>query len=358
MNTSLKVISILTFLLAAAPALAQETEATIAEEQKIEKAPEVPQSVAALTGESSTKEREFPLGGLAIFEQVLGLGTFVDDPDTRIPYYGWSLSLRPKYYVTNQFTIEARFDLSQELTATYGTSTTKARQVMPSDTLVTFRYQNAYKGEYTWDIGISPFLRIGAPSSYESRDRNLLLSLGAGFDLSRMFGEHVYMVYTFRFTKNFNSLPGQSVSDEVALIRMHGSEAVGSGEVFTGEPAVSMSVFNNLLTTFIIDEQWSISLQLGILNAWNYALAPSERDDKTSEYAKTPDNGLFHGSDKTYGVIDVTYQPWEHVGFSLGISSIQPAKTADGSSIRFPFFDFTSAPNNYTNFYFDVYATF
>jgi hypothetical protein len=377
MKMALRVASVLAIVLVAVAARAQETpapagdatpaaaapEATVAETaapaaEDTKANQEVPQSVAVLTGETSTTERAFPLGGIVILEQLLGLGTFVDDPNARVPYYGWSLSLRPKYYITSQLTVEARFDISQELTTSSQTSTTKPRQVMPSDTFVTVRYQNAYKGEYTWDIGISPFIRIGAPSSYQSRDRNLYLSLAAGFDLSRMFGEHVYLSYTFRYTKNFNGLPGQSVGSDVALIRTHGSEAVGSGEVFTGEPAVSMSVYNSLLASFIINAEWSISLQLGILNAWNYALGPSTADQYTSEYAKTSSNGLFHGSDKTYGTLDVTYQPWEHVGFSLGISSIQPAKTADGSGFRFPFFDFRSAPNNYTNFYFDIYATF
>jgi len=36
----------------------------------------------------------------------------------------------------------------------------------------------------------------------------------------------------------------------------------------------------------------------------------------------------------------------------------EPAKTADNKRFRFPFFDFSSEGNNYTNVYFDVFATY
>ncbi|MBM4397861.1 MAG: hypothetical protein FJ087_19525 [Deltaproteobacteria bacterium] len=310
----------------------------------------VPDSVAILTGGTAGGGRKSPFGGIVILEQSLGVGTFVDNQYARTPSYAWLLSLRPRYYFTNKLSAELRFDITQELTTSYGTSTTYKRQVMPSDLLLTVRYHPVYRIPVV-GIGISPFVRLGAPTSYESRYRNLYLSTAAGLDLNRLLGP-VYLNYTFRTTKNFNRTTVATVTGPVAVFRQAGAEDLGGGEVATGDNNVEWSIFNSLMATFILSDEWSVSLQLAIANSWIYKSYAN--DALTAEYAK-PGRGQ---RDRTYGTIDVSYQPWEHFGFSLGVSSTQPAKTADNKSFRFPFFDFTSEGNNYTTFYFDVYATY
>ena len=346
----------------AAPAAAADQPAAAALDQPVEPVAEgevpktedagVPRSVALLTGGDTGAERSFPLGGLVLFDQSVGVGTFVADKYARNPYYAMVLSLRPKYYFTNQLTLEGRFDLSAELTKSFTSTTTAPRQVMPSDLFFTLRYQNAYQGKYTGDIGISPFLRIAAPTSFESRYRNQYLSLGVGFDLSRMIGEHVFLGYTLRASKYFNRTTTATVTGPVAVARSRGAEDMGSGEVSTGTPNVEWSLLDSLVGSYIINDQWSVSLSLSIINSWTYDVSPADR--QTSANAKTGRGQR----DETWGVLDVSYQPWEHVGFSLGLSSRQPAKTEDNSAFRFPFFDFRSLANNFTNLYFDVYATF
>ncbi len=336
-----------------ASATVEAPAAAPAEESETKRLDEgaVPNSVAVLTGGDTGAERAFPLGGLVLLDQSLGVGTFVSDSYARNPYYAILVSLRPKYYFTNQLTLEGRFDFQAELTKSYQSGTNAPRQVMPGDLMFTLRYQNAYRGDYTAGIGISPFLRIAAPTSYESRYRNLYLSLAVGFDLSRMLGEHVFLSYSLRATKNFNRTTTATVTGPVAVIRSRGNEDLGNGEVATGDPNVEWSVYNSLLGSFIINDQWSISLILAISNSWTYDVGSA---GASSSYAKSGRGQR----DKTVGVIDLTYQPWEHFGFSLGLMSVQPAKTEDNSAFRFPFFDFRSMPNNYTNMYFDVYATY
>lgn len=327
---------------AAAPATPAKPEAKTGDE--------VPESVAILTGGTAAGKRKFPFGGIAILEQSLGVGTFVANEYARTPYYAYLVSLRPRYYITDQLSAELRFDFSQELTVSSGTSTTYKRQVMPADLLLTVRYQDVYKIPKV-GIGISPFVRIGAPTSYESRYRNLYVSTAAGFDLTKLLGP-VFLDYTLRATKNFNGTTTATVTGPVAVVRRQGAEDLGNGEVATGDNNVEWSVFNSLMATFILSDQWSISLQLAIANSWTYD-GPG-KDALASDYAK----GGRGQRDKTYGVLDVTYQPFEHFGFSAGISSTQPAKTADNKSFRFPFFDFSSEGNNYTTFYLDVFATY
>mgnify|MGYP001570243132 FL=1 len=62
--------------------------------------------------------------------------------------------------------------------------------------------------------------------------------------------------------------------------------------------------------------------------------------------------------DTTWGTIDLSYSLTDNWGLSFGVTSYQSAKTSDGQSIRFPFFDFRSFADNNTSFYFDVRYTF
>jgi long-subunit fatty acid transport protein len=55
--------------------------------------------------------------------------------------------------------------------------------------------------------------------------------------------------------------------------------------------------------------------------------------------------------DTTSGSIEVAYAFDDHWSLAGGIASSQPAKTAGGKSLRFPFFDFISPANNYTGYY-------
>jgi hypothetical protein len=312
----------------------------------------VPDSVAILTGSATGNARKAKFGGIVVLEQSLGLGTFVADEYARNPYYGWSLTLRPRYFFTNKLFAELRFSIQGELTESYTTSTRYKRQVMPSDLFLTLKYQNLYTIPVL-KIALSPSLRFGAPTSYESRYRNLYLSGAAGLDMQRVFGSHFVLSYSFRFNKNFNETFTPTLDSKVAVTRFRGVEDAGGGMVINGvDNNTSYSVYNSLAATGIINDEWSITLVFGIQNSWTYANIA--KDEFSSQYAK----GGRGQRDSTFGTLDVTYQPFKHVGFSLGVSSAQPAKTKDNKSFRFPFFDFSTEGNNYTNFYFDVYATF
>jgi len=348
-------------VLAIAPARAQQdlgdevpsAAVTTSQPEGAAQTQEMPDSVALLTGGSAGGERAHAFGGFALLEQQLGSGTFVKDQQARTPFYAWLLSLRPRYYFTSSLFAELRLDLQQELTTSYGTKTTKKRQLMPSDTFLTVKYQNVVKIPWA-EIGVSSFVRIGAPTSYESQYRNLYLSAAFGFDLTRLIGP-VYLAYTFRFNKNFNKYTVATVPKDadrpVIAARSGGAEDLG-GSIATGANNLSFSVYNSLMASLILSDEWTLTLQWAIANAWTYYAGP---DDVYKAPAAKAGRGQ---RDVMYGVVDVTYQPWPYVGFSLGLSTQQPVKTADNKTIRFPFWDIHTPGDNNSVIYFDVFATY
>jgi len=334
----------------------QKVESTKQTTVKKKKTEELPASVANQIGAPTGDVSKGRFGGTVTFEQVLGLGTFVADTYARNAYYGMLLSMRPRYYINKKMMLELNFSIQTELTSSYTTSTTKKHQFMPSDTYLTFRYSGLLKEKYT-GITFSPYIRLGFPSSYESRFRDQYLSMALAFDVTDMLAKgHLYLGYTFRFTKNFNKYTTATVSTNdnypVAVARLRGNEELGSNLIATGLQNTSFSVRNSIMASWLINPKWSLTFVLGIINSFTYNSYP--KDQLASKYAKSGRGQR----DSTFGVIDLTYQPWQHYGFSLGVSSYQPAKTADNKSFRFPFFDFSSEANNFTNFYFDVFATF
>ena len=315
---------------------------------------DIPDAVTALTGGAKSGSDNERWGGSFSFSQSLGLGTFVADSFARQPYYGWSISLSPRVFLYKKdLWLSAAFSMSGELSQSYSSGNTYPRVFMPSDFFVSLRYKYQIP---VIKVNFQPWVRVGAPTSAESRARNLFLSTGFGFNLNRMFGKHVVLSYGFSFNKNWNGSTNAILPATSSLVRLNGAEDAGSGQAYgAGSLTTELSIRNSLMASFIINDQWSITLMIAIGNSWSYQGAlPSDPDQYTNENAKA---GRAQ-SDSTSGVIDVSYQPWEHVGFSLGIASSQPAFTADNKSLRFPFFDFSSEGNNFTQFYFDVNVTY
>ncbi|NOZ02495.1 MAG: hypothetical protein GXP54_11475, partial [Deltaproteobacteria bacterium] len=326
MKMALKVLSTAAFLLFAVQAHAQEKanqeKADPKSDATVEKAAAtteqgdegIPDSVALLTGSSTGGKRKIPFGGFLLLETQLGSGTFVQG-ESKTPFFAWLLSIRPRYYFTDNIFAELRIDLQQELTTSYATTTTKKRQVMPSDTLLTLKWQNAASYE-RW-LMFSPYIRFGAPSSYESHFRDLYLSLAAGFDLSSILGP-IVLTYSFRFNKNFNENTVATVDKDelrpVAAVRSGGAEDLGSS-IATGINNTSFSIFNSLMMSIMLSDEWTLTAQFAIANAWTYANLPI---DNQSGVGATGGRGQ---KDLMYGVVDLTYQPFQHIGFSLGIST-------------------------------------
>ena len=51
------------------------------------------------------------------------------------------------------------------------------------------------------------------------------------------------------------------------------------------------------------------------------------------------------------GIISFGWRAMDHLILALGTDSLQPARTADGQSLRFPFWDFVSPANNFSKFF-------
>jgi hypothetical protein len=306
------------------------------------------------------------LGGDVSLDSFVGIGTFVRDRHADNPYWASTLTLAPEVEIIEHLTVDLFFSLTYEWTrlvtpchAASGPRAEGAPERDCSDTddpngqrfeladlVLSVRYGEIVElGPFTW----SAAAKVAFPTSRTSRHADNILSLGAGtaadFDLDP-FG----ISLSFEIYKHFPTAKA-AVLDAIEA-EQTGSVPIGRCASFRGASCVALQGFvasYNLKTELEagFDFPWvdglSTSISLAYLYARRFGRAP---DELTSMFS----DGVNH-DDSTIGSWDVSYELFDHYTFSLGIYSWQPARTADGKKIRFPFYDFVSPANNYTTLY-------
>lgn len=107
-----------------------------------------------------------------------------------------------------------------------------------------------------------------------------------------------------------------------------------------------------------LSEQVSLGVGFGYRYSRSFGRAP---DAATSPRRDSFGNIIADGvssSDTTSGDISLTYSIDDAWSATFGLSSAQPAKTADNQALRFPFYDFISPGNNYSAWYLSLSYSF
>jgi len=158
--------------------------------------------------------------------------------------------------------------------------------------------------------------------------------------------------YSVSFRKNFHMYTNVvHASSDLPLslqYRPGGAEELGNGLIAEGNMRNSShGLSNSFEASYTFFKTVTAAIGFYVNNNWMYTQPLS--DQYSSQYAHAAGQ-----SDSTAGSISLSYQPWEHLGFTLGMSSQQPAFTSDNKHLRFPFFDFISTSNNLSSFFLSV----
>jgi hypothetical protein len=307
-------------------------------------------------------------------ESSVGIGTFVADVHADAPYYASTLSLSPAWAVLD--TLSVGLDLS----ATYewtrwvtpcrpksGPRTTGAPQEDCSDT-------DEANGR-RWDLGdvglwlskdglyalggveLSGSTSIGLPLSRASRATGLAFSWGAGLSASRALGP-VTLGLGLRWRKMFplraaNALDAADVEDARIPITRCASFRRTDCVLLTGFVASWRGAADLSARVRIVD-----GLSAGASIGYAYTRSFGTGGDARSAVRTDVDGRVVvdgvNEFDSTSGSVDVRWAPRDDLALSLGLASVQPARTADGKALRFPFWDLVSPANNFSALYLEV----
>jgi hypothetical protein len=317
------------------------------------------------------------LGVSASVGTSVGAGTFVASRFADAPFYASTLVLSPSLALSDhlnlRLTVSGTYEWTRWVTPcrpAWGPRTTGAPTVDCSDS----DEGNARR----WDLG-DPGLTLShaqlasfagvvlggraeltLPASRASRATGLLGGLGAGLEAQRSFGRVSIWadlgLRKFLVGSEANALDAADVEDaRIPITRCASFRRTDcvllSGFVASWMTSASLGLRVNLTDT----------LSTGLSLAYAYTRSFGSGGDARSA-VRSDVNGErvvdgLNEADTTAGDVDVSWTPRDDLTLVLGVGSVQPARTADGKRLRFPFWDWVSPANNFSALSFEVRLT-
>jgi hypothetical protein len=261
------------------------------------------------------------------------------------------LSIRPRVKLTDIMSLVARLDISKDIIDNYDAATTVPNQTLLSDVTLTWNV-NPIVQEPVTGLKLNGWIDLLAPTSLASQYETRLLTARAGLGITKEFG-WVNLYYMFRFDKYFHERDHRTLGIGEVECGPLGGKALDSGACSLGGYAnTSFQFMNRFIVEFVPVERLGITIDFLVYNAFTYDVNP---DDALTAENAVPGRGQ---RDLMAGTFEVSYQVLDQLTLALGTSTLQPPKTLDNEGFRFPFFDFSTASNNFTSIYFDVIGTF
>jgi hypothetical protein len=316
--------------------------------------------ILALPTAASAEDKDVlgGFGGTVIYENAVGGGSFTAGAANN-PYYGMSLSIRPRYTILKEhsLTLSARIDISTTIVEPFESSNTEPHDIRVSDARLTLGYGKFVNvGDGLFTMFTSFGLRF--PTSLTSQFSHKILSLAGSISAGVKPTEWLSFGVGIGVLKNFNRFTNVvlDASDfSVPIVtRADGNEEVGEALVATGGGISEWIVNPSASVTFTFLEKFSVDIGFSYAAYFQYATDSQKLDEFSSPNA-TEGRGI---AELMTGTIEIGYQVLPYLGLALGTSTDQSPLSSDNSDFRFPFWDTTNGASNRQTFYFDVAGTF
>ena len=298
-------------------------------------------------------------GGLVIFENSLGRGTFsgVADNAAAQPLWTMSFSMWPNYVLSRDrglLRLQVRVGLDLNIIENFNSLNTTSNDAQLRDLQFVIQWLNfaQYKpAKLSW----SAFFRIGVPTSRLSQLETRILQ--ARVDLNTVWTplNWLRVNYFFSIYHNFHRYQNRVVDtsdfDFPPTVRSGGAEALGGALLATGVGNAQWQLLHGVGVTFATK---------GFYAAFNWFLLQTygyqhfSKDSQASPYGVDGRARL----DLMVGAIELGYSVNRYFTIALGSSTLQSPLTANNQSVRFPFWDTTNGSANRQTFYLDLVGSF
>ncbi len=249
-------------------------------------------------------------------------------------------------YSVGDFSFGAEGVVSQWLTTAGGYN--GPHEVRLEDTALTASW-SGYNIEAI-DTRISAGYELDLPTSTVSRAAGLIAANSLGVSVSHTFFDKLSLSYTLGGSWLPNVSPDAELPANVVNI-YRPEEKVGS-DVRVGGLNTEFGLSNGLKARIPVWDKLSASVSYSITKYWTYA--DQNNDQYTSTYAKVG-RGT---SDVTSASLALSYPINDYLSVAGGIRNRQLPKTADNSSLKFPWWDFTGAADNASAIQFSVTGSY
>ena len=265
------------------------------------------------------------------------------------PYYAMGLSIKPRWYFTDEFSVRLRLDIEGELTD--ADSTTDYHETRVGDLILDLVYDPVYTIP-TLDVSLGLGIRAQFPTSLESQAESRYMGLGADLRLGRVFDvlDGLVISYMFRYMKYLNRYT--TLQRDTNPRECMGNDPACLANWQLGDPARSHGFFNWIsISLAFLREQWrpmNFTIAVFFMNYLTYELpeynlAIMGGEEVPVEHIANPVN---HSAYIWY-IFELGLDITDYLGISLGASTFSPQLSTE-STYREPFF------NRYTRIYVDL----
>jgi len=329
-------------------ALAQATEARIKDQ------PEQGQGTETVPA----RDRDPLRGSTFLFDQSASTQTvgLENAEQSNVPFYGWWLSLRPRYNFDDHWRVQVRFDYYKEFTNSQ--DTTDYREDVFGDIWTDVVYSTALAPRGRWkNTKISLGLRALWPTSKQSQANGTYVTLGAtagvsqkvpirGADAKVLNSARVglSLAYLHAFTQattatdygNF-AYPSESVADSGLG---PASYTFFTTDQLTGQTLVEHQLYGILDTGLQITPKLGLTVDAILINNWHYAPTRTCVDIATG-CTSPPTVSPVTGADNQFTqlfwfVASADYEIIPEMSVGIGYYNLSNTLATDGT-LRGPF---------------------
>jgi hypothetical protein len=325
-----------------------------ANESRIKDQPEEGQG----TEKVPARDRDPLRGSTFLFDQSASTQTLglENAEQSHVPFYGWWLSLRPRYNFDQHWRVQARFDYYKELTN--GQDTTDYREDVFGDIWTDVLYTSPLAPEGRWkNSKVSLGLRALWPTSKQSRANGNYVTLGLTAGVSQKIpvrgpGARILdsarvglsFAYLHAFTQattatdygNF-SYPSESVADSGLG---PASYTFFTTDQLTGQTLVEHQLYGILDTGLQITPKLGLTVDAILINNWHYSPTKTCSETATGRVC-LPSVSPVTGADNQFTqlfwfVASADYEIIPEMSVGIGYYNLSNTVATDGT-LRGPF---------------------
>jgi hypothetical protein len=286
-------------------------------------------------------------GSTFTFNQSLGTQTAHLEPSPQlsyVPYYGWWLSLRPRWNFTDTLRLQARFDYFKEFTNSE--DTTYLREDVIGDLWTDLVYTSPLAPAGPWHrTKVTLGLRAQWPTSKASRGSGTYVTLGALAGVSQtipLFGSHAPVLpaarigASFVYLHPFSNATTPTEYGGFGYVRENTDGYSFVSDQLSGQTLVAHQLISIVNGDLQITPRLSFGLSFVWIDQWHYAPTSTTVTTLTGPVTPTALASDTQFTQLLWGIAALEYEVADEVTLGLGYYNLTNAIAPDGTR-RSPF---------------------
>jgi hypothetical protein len=287
-------------------------------------------------------ETKDPLrGSIFIFDQSITTPTIhvgLETPQSYVPFYGWWLSLRPRWWFTDELRVQARLDFMKEFTNSE--NTTYRDEDVFADLWTDLTYQRLVAKAGGWkNTKVTLGLRAKWPTSKESQANGIYVTAGATAGVSQKIPIHgdsapvldsARIGLSLSYWHPFSSATTPNAYNSFGYLRQDLDERLFESNQISGQMLANHTLWVALEAGLQITPKLDLALFSITVNQWHY------NPTNAAVLTTTGSVPVSHANDQQFTQLEwflfvADYELVDELSLGIGYYNLQNTLASDGT---------------------------